>query len=485
MRRNDTSKPSSRKSGVDVDSESNGRDSKTQDVGPNGEVTLQFSSGDPPQIVSFEPTSYLEVEPQDGKIISGELRRNVETISLPADTSKAGGDQDASGAIAGPIIALDPATFVATSEAPFLLLIETPRPNQMITSGPISVTGLAVAAEPIQDIVVRLGEISQAASHGIHRPDLAAEFPGIPSISRSGFSCTLREIPQNGEEQLDLEVTARTTSGRKSEAKVPVRLASSHESGLVQFETKIDDQLVLGDITTFQGYIDGIDTEWRLCGWAYDPSGGEPLRVELVENETVIASAQATQFRQDILDAGLGEGKCAFYIQIPSDLFDGGFHNLTIYGVSGGHRKPMGKPFGTVFPRLGRRHDAAQTFVPAIKIFEQVTETKSANGSRPSNELVNELADVLRKIGLRFGHSAALGLLYAYALRRSIDKDGLVTRLKRIHSNLSEYEGIVAEVMFSQEAATIHGSSNYLTLDPIGCLRTWLDKRFGLLELPE
>lgn len=247
----------------------------------------------------------------------------------------------------------------------------------------------------------------------------------------------------------------------------------------------IDRQSATRDKIEFQGHIDCIDTEWRLCGWAYDPSGGEPLKVELVENETVIASAQATEFRQDILDAGLGEGKCAFYIQIPSDLFDGGFHNLTIYGVSGGQREPMGKPFGTVFPRLGRRHGASQTFVPAIKIFELVTETKSPNGSRPSNELVNELADVLRKIGLRFGHSAALGLLYAYALRRSIDKDGLVTRLKRIHSNPSEYEGIVAEVIFSQEAAVIHGSSNYLTLDPIGYLRTWLDKRFGLLELPE
>ncbi len=248
---------------------------------------------------------------------------------------------------------------------------------------------------------------------------------------------------------------------------------------------EMDDQPVTRDRIRFQGHIDCIDTEWRLCGWAYDPSGSGSLKVELVENELVIASAQATEFRQDLLDAGLGQGKCGFYIPIPSDLFDGGFHNLSVFVVGGSHREPMGKPFGTVFPRRGRRHGGSQTLVPAIKIFEQITGTRGATGSRPSSEFVHELAGVLKKIGLRFGHGAALGLLYAYALRRSIDKDGLVTRLTRVHSDLSEYEGIVAEVIFSQEAAAIHGPSNYLTLDPLGFLSIWLDKKFGLLELPE
>jgi hypothetical protein len=250
-------------------------------------------------------------------------------------------------------------------------------------------------------------------------------------------------------------------------------------------EPKINHHAVSRDAVRFQGHIDCIDTEWRLCGWAYDPSEGGSLNVELVEDGFVIANAQASEFRQDLLDAGLGQGKCAFFIQIPSNLFDGGFHNLSVFVVGGNHREPMGKPFGTVFPGRGRRRGWSEALVPAVKIFEQITEMRAETGSRPSKEFVHELAGVLRKIGLRFGHSTALGLLYAYALRRSIDKDGLMTRLTRVHSDLSEYDGIVAEVIFSKEAAVIHGPSNYLTLDPIDFLGTWLDKKFGLLELPK
>jgi hypothetical protein len=250
-------------------------------------------------------------------------------------------------------------------------------------------------------------------------------------------------------------------------------------------DSEIGDQPGADDRLRFQGHLDSIDAEWRLCGWAYDPSGGEPLTVELVEDGSIIASAQATEFRPDLLEAGFGQGACAFYINMPSDLFHGGFHNLRVYGVGAGHRELVGKPFGIVLPRLGRRHGGSQAPVPAIKIFEQITETHAPTNARPGNDVVREAAAVLQKIGFRFGHSAALGLLYAYVLRRSIDKDGLVTRLTRIHSDPSEYEGVVKEVIFSQEAAMIHGPSKYLTLHPLEFLSVWLDKKFGILELPE
>jgi hypothetical protein len=69
-------------------------------------------------------------------------------------------------------------------------------------------------------------------------------------------------------------------------------------------------------------------------------------------------------------------------------------------------------------------------------------------------------------------------------LRRPIDHDGLVTRLARLHGDLSEYRKIVEEVLLSAEATNIHSSSQYLPLQSLDMLRAWLKDHFSLLELP-
>lgn len=238
------------------------------------------------------------------------------------------------------------------------------------------------------------------------------------------------------------------------------------------------------DSGRFRGYIDGIDAQWRLSGWAYDPAAAEPLTVELVEGGSVRAAARASEFRDDLLAAGLGQGNCAFHIRIPGKLFDGKFRNLRVYGVGSAGREPIGNSFGMVFPRLGPRHGGSPVAVPAWEIFEQVSGTPAPATDRPGVDVIDETSAVLRQLGDRFGHAAALGLLYAYVLRRPIDNDGLATRLTRIHSNMSEYRSIVQEVLYSDEAALIHGPSKYLTLHPLRFLSVWLDGRFGMLELP-
>ena len=238
------------------------------------------------------------------------------------------------------------------------------------------------------------------------------------------------------------------------------------------------------DRHAFQGFVDGVDAEWRLSGWACDPAAAEPLTVELVEGETVLATARAGEFREDLLAAGLRDGNCAFYIRVPAKLFDGKFRNLQVYGRGGAGREPIGKPFGIVFPRLSRVHGKAPAAIPAIEIFEQVSGTPVPVSDRPGGDVIDETSAVLEQLGERFGHAAAMGLLYAYALRRPIDNDGLATRLSRIDSDSAAYKSIVQEVMYSEEAGLIHGPSKYLSLHPLEFLRVWIDGRFGILELP-
>lgn len=235
---------------------------------------------------------------------------------------------------------------------------------------------------------------------------------------------------------------------------------------------------------TFKGFVDGVDAEWRLSGWACDSAATEPLSVELLEGETVLATARAVEFREDLLAAGLRDGNCAFYIRVPAQLFDGKFRNLQVYGVAARRREPIGKPFGIVFPRLGRQRSELPAGIPAIEIFERVCGTPAPVSDRPGADVIDETSGVLEQLGERFGHPAAMGLLYAYVLRRPIDNDGLATRLTRIHSDSSAYKSIVREVMYSEEAGLIHRPSKYLSLHPLEFLRVWLDGRFGMLELP-
>jgi hypothetical protein len=202
-----------------------------------------------------------------------------------------------------------------------------------------------------------------------------------------------------------------------------------------------------------------------------------------VEDAVAIAAAKANDFRADLVDAGFGEGQYAFYIRIPSELFDGTFHNLRVYAIGADRREAVGKPFGIVLPRLGFRKDMARPPVTALKIFEQVTGMTAPPSLRPSSQILDDISTTFQKLSARFGHAAALGLLYAYVLRRPIDNEGLVTRLTRIDRDLAEYRTIVEEVMYSDEAVSIHGPSRYMTLHPLASLRAWLGDKFGILEI--
>jgi hypothetical protein len=235
---------------------------------------------------------------------------------------------------------------------------------------------------------------------------------------------------------------------------------------------------------TFKSFVDGVDASWRLCGWAYDPLAREPLEIHLLEEGVTVSTAWASEFRSDLAEAGLGDGKCGFYLSLPADMFDGSFHNLSVYVISAGRSDLIGGPFGIVLPRRISKKLSLLKAASAARIFEQVTGISAHRSSPLTPEFLEEVAQVFKQLGDRFGHEASLGLLYAHVLRRPIDHDGLVTRLARLHGDLSEYRKIVEEVLLSAEATNIHSSSQYLPLQSLDMLRAWLKDHFSLLELP-
>ncbi|MFC5410124.1 choice-of-anchor Q domain-containing protein [Larkinella bovis] len=80
---------------------------------------------------------------------------------------------------------------------------------------------------------------------------------------------------------------------------------------------------------SFEGYLYGADCQ-TFRGWVWDRNkANTPITVDLLDNEQLIASLPADVFRQDLLEAGKGNGCHAFVWAIPDQLKDGLPHQLS------------------------------------------------------------------------------------------------------------------------------------------------------------
>lgn len=76
------------------------------------------------------------------------------------------------------------------------------------------------------------------------------------------------------------------------------------------------------------GHFDYI-LDGRAYGWAFAPAHPQKrLAIEIVVNGEVVAHGCAEQFREDLQEAGIGDGHCLFNLQLSEELFDGQVHSL-------------------------------------------------------------------------------------------------------------------------------------------------------------
>jgi hypothetical protein len=68
-----------------------------------------------------------------------------------------------------------------------------------------------------------------------------------------------------------------------------------------------------------------------ISGWAWDSTQpNTPISVDIYNGGTVIATVIANQFRQDLLDAGKGNGQHAFTFLVPNSLKNGQNHLISV-----------------------------------------------------------------------------------------------------------------------------------------------------------
>ena len=83
-----------------------------------------------------------------------------------------------------------------------------------------------------------------------------------------------------------------------------------------------------------RGCIDLLDGS-TLRGWALAGGGtGAARAFAIAEGEEILTRFEANEFRQDLLDAGIGDGHHGFSVAVPAGLFDGREHVLCIFSVS-------------------------------------------------------------------------------------------------------------------------------------------------------
>lgn len=87
-----------------------------------------------------------------------------------------------------------------------------------------------------------------------------------------------------------------------------------------------------------RGNVDGIHGT-AILGWAQDADDpGTPLEIDLVVGKRLVCRGIANILREDLIHAGIGDGRHGFQIAMPAELFDGSEYALSLVPQGG---KPL------------------------------------------------------------------------------------------------------------------------------------------------
>ncbi len=79
-----------------------------------------------------------------------------------------------------------------------------------------------------------------------------------------------------------------------------------------------------------QGYLDKVEGLYAI-GWAFNKAKPEErLKVVVYVDDKPVAEGVADKFREDLLKAGIGDGRYGFEIELPEDIFDEESHEIRV-----------------------------------------------------------------------------------------------------------------------------------------------------------
>ena len=80
----------------------------------------------------------------------------------------------------------------------------------------------------------------------------------------------------------------------------------------------------------YEGYLDSVDCN-AIIAWGWDMSRpNDPVKLDIYDGNVLISTVTADSFRQDLLNAGKGNGKHYIFWPIPVQLKDGKKHVIAV-----------------------------------------------------------------------------------------------------------------------------------------------------------
>jgi hypothetical protein len=217
------------------------------------------------------------------------------------------------------------------------------------------------------------------------------------------------------------------------------------------------------------GTLDGLVGRSRLGGWLWMPSSSERLTAEIMEGSRLVGRAVAELFRQDLLAAGIGDGRHGFEVDLPPSFFDGRFHTFWLRVSTAQGSDSVGDPHRVVLPRRVAKPGELPTANAIIKRIIRLDD-------EPDQALVSQqLVDAVSRLAQRYGDVVALNLLYQHCLGRGIDSGSLTHRLAHLAESGGDFRPVVEQVLASDEMANHYGTDPLASMPPTQSLTAWLD----------
>jgi hypothetical protein len=165
-------------------------------------------------------------------------------------------------------------------------------------------------------------------------------------------------------------------------------------AGTYNFQWRMVRELVLwfGDftpnlavsVTRYEGFHDGADCT-NIRGWAWDRTlPNTPIDVDIFGGSTLLARVSANRFRQDLLNAGIGNGYHAFVFTTPESVKNGQTHAIRV-AIAANGQNLGGTPRSIT---CGNRPPTPQPDSAAAHSGRAVTIDVTANDSDPDGDPV-------------------------------------------------------------------------------------------------
>jgi GT2 family glycosyltransferase len=129
----------------------------------------------------------------------------------------------------------------------------------------------------------------------------------------------------------------------------------------------------------------------ELSGWAWDPARpDEPVDIEILDDDVVVLTLAADEFRLDLSEAAIGDGRHGFRVRNLTGVFPLSRHRVRVRRASDG-RDLVGSPHWITRMQLD---DQALAFIDGVIASSIQVSTKADDLIRPLGHLVRLLADV-------------------------------------------------------------------------------------------